>query len=137
MRWPVRVEIKVPWRDVDAAGHVNNAVFFSYMETARAEAYLRAKGLDPEKARPEDVDMILARAECDFRSPAFFGETIVVEIAPGRIGSSSFEFVYRLFEKRTQRLVADAKSVQVAFDYATQRKKPLPEALRAALRMSA
>ncbi|HWH08684.1 MAG TPA: thioesterase family protein [Candidatus Thermoplasmatota archaeon] len=130
MDWPVEVEIKVPWRDVDAAGHVNNAVYFSYMETARAEAFLRARGAG---RRWQDVDMILARAEADFRSAATFGDTLLVRTWPTRVGGSSFALGYRILDKATGRVVLEGASVQVMYDYAQQRKKPVPEPLRAAL----
>jgi acyl-CoA thioester hydrolase len=124
--WPYRVEIKVPWRDIDGAGHVNNAVYFSYMETARAEAYLKMRGGE----RLEQLDIILARATCDYRSPAGFHETLVVEVRPVRIGETSFALSYRILEKTSGRLVAEGESVQVCFDYAKQQKKPIPESVR-------
>ena len=128
-RWPVVVEIKVPWRDIDVAGHVNNAVYFSYMETARIEAFLQATG----GSRPADVLFIVARAACDFQSPAYMGETLVVKVWPTRVGNTSFTLKYQLTEKATGRLVADAETVQVMYDYAAKRKKPIPDDLRKVL----
>lgn len=131
--WPYRHELKVPWRDLDAAGHVNNAVYLTYMETARTEAYLRLR----EGTRPQDLDIILARTCVDFRSPANFGESLVVEVTPGRVGESSFVLGYVIREKSTGRLVAEGESVQVAFDYAKQQKKRIPDGIRAKLQASA
>lgn len=130
MDWPVEVEIKVPWRDVDAAGHVNNAIYFSYMETARAEAFLRARGTG---RRLQDVDMILARAEADFRSAATFGDALLVRTWPTRVGATSFALGYEIRDKATGRLVLEGATVQVMYDYATQQKKALPPELRKAL----
>lgn len=129
MQWPVEVEIKVPWRDVDAAGHVNNAVYFSYMETARAEAFLRARGGKDWR----DIDMILARAEADFRSAVTFGDVVVVRVWPTKVGASSFALRYEMREKATGRLVLEGSTVQVMFDYEKQAKKPMPGELRKAL----
>lgn len=133
VKWPVTVEIVVPWSDLDAAGHVNNAKYFSYMETARCDAYYQMKGLTPAQAGPAALDIILARASCDFRSPASMGETLQVRVWPTRVGGSSFGLRYELREKSTQRLVAEGESVQVTFDYAKQAKKPVPDDVRAAL----
>jgi acyl-CoA thioester hydrolase len=133
MQWPVAHEVTVPWRDLDAAGHVNNAVYLSYMEAARVEAYFRAAGRDPSTAKPEDLDIILARTTIDYRSPATFAEVVRVSVWPTRVGDSSFALRYEMREKRSGRLVAEAESVQVCFDYAAQRKKRVPERLRAAL----
>lgn len=127
--WPVVVEIKVPWRDLDAAGHVNNANYFSYFETARVEAYFRMR----DGRAAEDLDIILARTACDFRSPATLNEVLQVSVTPSAVGRTSFALRYEVREKRTGRLVVEGDSVQVMFDYASQQKKPLPEDLRAKL----
>lgn len=124
--WPVVVEIKVPWRDIDAAGHVNNAVYFSYLETARIEAILRLVG----GSRPQDVGFIVARAACDYQSPAFMGETLVVSTWPTRVGTTSFTLKYKVADKATGRAVADGETVQVMYDYAAKRKMPIPDGLR-------
>lgn len=125
-RWPVSVEIRVPWRDIDAAGHLNNAIYFSYMETARIEAFLQVTG----GTRPEHVFFIVARAACDFQSPAYLGETLVVKVWPTRVGNTSFTFKYELREKTKGRLVAEGETVQVMYDYEKKSKKPIPDELR-------
>ena len=121
--------IPLRWVDLDAQGHVNNAVYLSYMEAARTEAYLRFR----PGTRPEDLDIILARTTIDYRSPANLGETLVVEVNPGRVGESSFVLTYAIREKSSGRLVAEGESVQVAFDYAAQQKKRVPDDVRAKL----
>lgn len=131
--WPVEVEVRVPWADLDAAGHVNNANYFTYMETARVEAYFRLRG----GREWRDLDIILARACCDYRSPATLNETLVVRVTPGRVGGSSFALRYEIREKASGRLVAEGESVQVMFDYATQRKKPVPPDVREKLEAGA
>lgn len=136
MKWPVTIDIRVPWRDLDGAGHLNNAVMFSYLEAARVDAYYRAKGLDPEKLARlpiDDIDIILARVSCEFRSPAVMGELLEVATWPTHVGMTSFTLAYKVTEKTTGRLVAEGDSVQVCFDYKGQRKKAMPESLRAAL----
>lgn len=129
MEWPISIELKVPWRDIDAAGHVNNAVYFSYMETARTEAFLKLRG----GKGPQHVDIILARAEADFRAPAAMGDVLVVSVRPTRVGESSFAFRYEIREKTTGRLMVEGASVQVMFDYEKQQKKPIPADVKAAL----
>ena len=129
MKWPFRHEVDVIWRDLDAAGHVNNAVYLTYMETARTKAYLHLRG----GKRAGELDIILARASVDFRSAATMGEVLVVEVTPGRVGETSFTLHYRITEKATARLVCEGESVQVCYDYKTQTKKPIPETVRAAL----
>lgn len=127
--WPRRIEVFVPWADLDAAGHVNNARYFSYMETCRAEAWLALRGGDDVAA----LDIILARATCDYRSAANFRETLVVECWPTRVGETSFSLAYRISAKGDGRLVAEGESVQVCFDYKANRKKAIPDDARKAL----
>lgn len=127
--WPFRAEVKVTWRDLDAAGHVNNAVYLTYMETARMECYFALTG----GSRAVDLDIILARASVDFRSAATLGDTLVVEVRPGRVGETSFVLLYTVKDKATGRLVAEGESVIVAFDYAKNAKRPLSPELRAKL----
>jgi acyl-CoA thioester hydrolase len=100
----------VRFRDLDGMGHVNNAVFLTYMESARI-AFLSSLGAgnNPQKS------LILARAEADFRSPISFGEEVEVGVKTSRVGTKSFELVYEV--RADGRLAAEGKSVLVGYDY--------------------
>ncbi len=126
-------ELKVRFRDVDAMGHVNNAVYFSFMEQARTEYYMKMTG----KRRLGEFEMILASATCNFRSAVTWGETVVVRVWPTRIGKSSFTLQYELRVKEGRRLVADGESVQVAYDYRTRKSRPIPPPFRKAIEADA
>jgi acyl-CoA thioester hydrolase len=69
--------------------------------------------------------MILARLEIDFRSPVELGETIEIAVTPARIGTKSFDLDYVL--RAGERVVAEAKTVLVAYDYATASSVELPD----------
>ncbi|WP_025322396.1 acyl-CoA thioesterase [Deferrisoma camini] len=121
-RFPVIARIQVRWRDIDPLGHVNNAVYFTYFETARARYYeevLDARGI-------EDIDFLVASIRCDYLSPVVYGETVEVGIRVVWVGKTSWSFEY---EARTGdgRVVARADSVQVRFDHQTGRPRPLDE----------
>ena len=127
--YPVAIEIPVRFRDVDGMGHVNNAVFSTYLESARV-AY--GERLDPS-VRDGDltkVTMILARAEIDFRGQVSYGETVRVRCRCPRIGRKSFDLEYRIESADDGRLYAEARTVQVAFDYDAQRTVPVSDELR-------
>ena len=100
----------VRFRDLDGMGHVNNAVFLTYMESARI-AYLSALGAGDNPLR----NLILARAEVDFRSPITFGEDVEVGVRAAKIGNKSFELEYEV--RADGRLAAEGKSVLVGYDY--------------------
>lgn len=124
--WPYEHEVRVIWRDLDAAGHVNNAVYFTYMESARTACFLEMRG---GKAW-QDLDIILARISCDFRSPATMNETLRVTLKPTRIGGSSFGLAYAIHAAADGRLVAEGESVQVMYDYKAGKAKPIPAEIR-------
>jgi len=119
-----RTTLQVRFRDTDAFGHVNNAVFFSYVEFARIQYLLDV--IQPE--RPfDELPLILARVELDFRSPIAFGEEVVVETRLERVGRTSFAMAHRMTAGPDGRLVGDVQSVLVTYDYATSRPIPVPD----------
>ncbi|HET7571581.1 MAG TPA: thioesterase family protein [Gaiellaceae bacterium] len=107
----------VRFRDLDGMGHVNNAVFSTYLEQARLAWF----GDDAEMPLG---DVILARTEIDFRSPLGVGETVEIGVRPARVGTKSFDLEYEL--RAGGRLVAEARSVMVGYDYAQARSVEVP-----------
>jgi len=118
--------IRVCLRDLDGLGHVNNAVYLTYLETARNRYVFERTG----KRDVRDFDFILARTEIDFRFPAEMDQTVAVELRPCRIGSRSWDLEYRIREMESDRLLVEARSVQVAFNYDTGRSMAVPEEWR-------
>ena len=123
---PFTIEERVRFRDVDSMGHVNNAVYFTYMESARTEYYVKLTGV----TNAREIAFIVARASIDYRDAARMGDTVVVDVWPSRIGNTSFDFLYKLTEKKTGRLIAEGETVQVAFDYDRGEKIPMPDEFR-------
>ena len=123
----VAVDIQVRFRDTDAMGHVNNAVYLSYLEVARMHYWQLATGLKDYRK----VDIILARVEIDYRAPATVDTELKVWVRVPEIRRSSFLMDYRIEEKGTQRLIAEAKTVQACYDYAANKVKRVDETLRA------
>jgi acyl-CoA thioester hydrolase len=110
-------EVVVRFSDTDALGHVNNAVYLSYIESARVDYLRELLGA----IKIEDLGVIIARIEVDYKSPAFHHETLRVGCRVYEIGGSSIKMDYRIEDKATGRLVALAKSVLVTYDYAAAR----------------
>ena len=100
----------VRFRDLDGMGHVNNAVFFTYMESARI-AFLSSLGAGDNPLGT----LILARAEVDFRSPIAFGEDVEVGVRISRIGTKSFDLEQVI--RADGRVAAEGKFVLVGYDY--------------------
>ncbi|HZB24058.1 MAG TPA: thioesterase family protein [Gaiellaceae bacterium] len=114
------------FRDLDPMGHVNNAVYLTWIENARIEFLRRLGAFDRPYAG--DMAMILARAEVDFRDALGFGEEVEIGVKTSRLGTKSFDLEYEL--RSGERVVAEAKTVLVAYDYATNRSKEIPEEWR-------
>jgi acyl-CoA thioester hydrolase len=111
---------QVRFRDLDPMGHVNNAVFLTYIEQARVAFFAEAgaaTGL-------EDMTMIVARVEIDFKAPVRLGQEVEISVRASRFGTKSFDLDYQL--NVDGQLVAAAKSVQVAYDYGRREPIPLP-----------
>ena len=107
---------RVRFADCDPMGHVNNAAYSTYLEQARIGV---VGSLDP---------FILARVEIDFRAELRHGEEVEVRTRCGRVGTKSFDLEHELHADG--RLVAEAKSVLVGYDYDTARSVPLSDELR-------
>jgi acyl-CoA thioester hydrolase len=121
----VVVPVQVRFRDIDAFGHVNNAVYLNYCEQCRF-AYFRRFGY---AARAGDLPVILARAEVDFRHPARLEQEVRVGGRTVRLGESSFAMEHRIEADGV--LAAEIKVVLVAYDYESARPAPIPGELRA------
>jgi acyl-CoA thioester hydrolase len=120
--------LTVRFRDCDAMGHVNHAVYFTYLEQCRLAWWRHLGGT---RGLP-GADTIIAHAECDYRAPAFVHDELDIRLQLGECGRTSFALIYAI-ENQSGIRVADARTVSVTFDYATGRKIPIPDATRTLL----
>ena len=120
-----RIEIR--WRDLDALGHVNNAVYATYLEEARDEWMQRAL-----EGAGDLWDYVLVRIAIDFRRELTQGDdAVLVRTRLTRIGTSSLTLREEVV-KLDGTLSAEAESVVVARDRATGASRPLTVAEREA-----
>ncbi|HEU0007058.1 MAG TPA: thioesterase family protein [Terriglobia bacterium] len=118
--------IEVRFRDLDALGHVNNAVYLTYFEIARLHYWKKLFGSEAFTRH----SFVVVRAECNYRSPAHAGEVLQVFARVSELKRSSFIFEYEIVEAHTGRIVADGSTVQACFDPEVKRAKPIPHDLR-------
>lgn len=120
VEWLIRVPVQVRFRDCDPYGHVNNAVYLTYLENARFALW-----------RGQEVrGVILARAEVDFRSQATYGDQLEVRLRLEGLGRSSFRYAYEIVDVPTGRVVLTARTVQVHFDYDAQKPVEMSDGFR-------
>ena len=122
-----RHRLSVRFRDCDAMGHVNHAVYLTYFEQGRLTFWRERTGTPSPHTR-----VIIARAECDYRAPAHFGDELEVRLNIEAIGRSSFTLVYEIV-KVGGPLIAGGKTVMVSYDYGAARSMPLSPETRALL----
>ncbi len=124
-------KVLVRWGDMDALGHVNNARFFTYCESARIRYFAAVElgELEAERTGPSVVT-----ATCNFPRQVRHPATLEVGVRATRVGNSSFTLEYGIFPEGEDDPVADGSSVVVWTDYRAGRSVPLPDTLRATLR---
>lgn len=121
-------EIEIRFRDIDAMGHVNNAVYATYLEQARTR-YFR----DVLETDLSSISTVLASLTIEFRRPIELAdESINVDIDVPELGDSSLPMTYEL--QTADEVVATAESTQVHFDSTAGEARPIPEPLRARIR---
>ncbi len=128
--------LQVRFRDCDPLGHVNNAVYLTYLEQARFNLWRAQLGFQAKSAAdagPRGIGFILARVECDFRAQAKYGDDLDVKLSLGEFGRSSFTYTYDIVNSTTGQLMAGAKTVLVWFDYDAQKPTPIDDETKAKL----
>ena len=129
--YPVVVRFPLHWGEMDALGHVNNARYFTWFESARM-ALFEQVGL--ETAGTPTIGPILAHTSCDFLAPLHHPAEVLAGTRIERLGTSSFAMGYAVARAdEPNRPVASGKGVLVLIDYTTGAKVPIPDDLRAAL----
>ena len=125
-RFPVRIELAVLWGDMDALGHVNNAIYARWLEQARIEYFQKLGPLAESGQGP-----ILARQAIDFKSPVTYPDRISIEIGVERIGTTSLLLRSRArSEAQNGAVVMEGESIIVLFDYTAGHKVPIPAETR-------
>ena len=124
--------IEVRFRDCDPLGHVNNAVYLTYLEQTRFSHWRGLWGFGSPHLPPGMPGVILARVECDYRRPATYGQTLEVRMRVAELGRTSFRYEYEIVDEQGN-TVLTAKTVQVMYDYAAAKPVPIPDNIRALL----
>ena len=120
-RWAHELAVRATLRDVDGLGHVNNAVYLTWLEEVRTSYVFERRGL----TKIEECDFVLASTTLNFRAPVYFHETVVLKCIPTKVGNSSWALAYEGRTASDGQIVVEATSIQVQYDYATKKKAPI------------
>jgi acyl-CoA thioester hydrolase len=123
----VRFPLEVRYNDYDTKGHINNAVYLTYFEMARAKAWLEAVEGDA------DFPFVVAEARIRYVSEGMIGEPIDIEIKTSEVRSKAWVWSYVIRHVADDRIVAEGNTVQVMFDYEARKSIAIPDNIRTAL----
>jgi acyl-CoA thioester hydrolase len=122
--------LPIRWGDMDAMGHVNNTVYFRYMEQCRI-SWFDAMGLP---LGPAGCGPVIVNASCNFRRELRYPGVVRVRLFVGDIGTSSFQTTYEMVRSDDPGTVhADGAARVVWADFSEHRSAPLPPEMRAAI----
>ena len=113
------------WRDMDAIGHINNATYLTYFETARVD-FLKQLGFDLLK-RDVDNSVILASMKVDYIKQSVHPSTYNIGCRITRLGNKSFDLFSAIFVEQELNPIVFGVFTLVAFNYKTQKTIPLNE----------
>jgi acyl-CoA thioester hydrolase len=122
--------IPIRWGDMDAMGHVNNTVYFRYMEQTRISWF---DALVPEAEAWKSTGIVIANASCNFKRALVYPGTVEVKLFVGASAGSSVPTYYELHLEGDRHLFADGAAVVVFVDIAKQKPMRIPEAIRVRL----
>jgi acyl-CoA thioester hydrolase len=128
--FPVRLNLRIDWSELDYFGHVNNVSFFKYIQAARVHYWERI-GLN-QYHKQTNIGPMLASCQCDFKQPLFFPGSITIQSSVGFIKTTSFGITHQIFDHNKQ-LAAEANDILVLFDFTKNEKQVISAELRATI----
>lgn len=128
--FPVRVTLPVLWGNQDLFGHVNNAVYMRWFESARV-AYWE-QGMR-RIMQPNDWGPILASVTCHYRLQLNFPDTVHIGARITQLGRTSLTMEHAVFSEQLQKIAADGTSIVVVFNYKSQRPTRISPELQAVI----
>jgi acyl-CoA thioester hydrolase len=128
---PVTITLPVQWGDQDAFNHVNNVVYYRWMESARIE-YFRQVGLGVGISA-QGTGPILASLKCDFRRQLAYPDTVLISSSIASIGRTSLKMAHLIYSTALKSVAAEGDSVIVMFDYRSQKPLVVSNEIRAAI----
>jgi acyl-CoA thioester hydrolase len=129
-RYPHLVTVPTRWKDNDLYGHVNNAAYYSYFDTAVNAYLIRAGVLDLQSG---EVIGLVVETGCQYFSPVAFPDVLEVGIRVAHIGRTSVRYELAVFRQGEPHASAQGHFVHVYVARDTRRPTPLPGALKDAL----
>jgi acyl-CoA thioester hydrolase len=124
--------IEVRYGDLDPQGHLNNAKYLTYFETARINYFVHL-GLFTPGHSFMDIGVIMADARVTFHAPVQYGMPVKVGVRISKLGNKSMTVEQNIVNAETDEALASGQVILVAFDYHTNKTLPIPKKMREAI----
>jgi acyl-CoA thioester hydrolase len=124
--------IEVRYGDLDPQGHLNNAKYLTYFETARINYFVHLGLFTPGQSFM-DIGVIMADARVTFHEPVEYGAPVKVGVRTSKIGNKSMTVEQNIVHTETGEVLASGQVILVAFDYHTNQTLPVPVQMREAI----
>ena len=125
--YPVKLNLRLDWSEMDLFGHINNVSYFKYVQASRVN-YWETSGINVYFEK-QKIGPILASTSCQFKKPLHYPGNIVVQARIDFIKNSSFGIHHQILNEKGE-LCAEAQDVIVFFDFNKHEKVTFPEELR-------
>lgn len=122
--YPLVYTQPVAWGDMDAFGHVNNVMYYRYVESARL-AYIEHTGI-----LSADVLTVVASNQCKYLKPVFYPDTLKITASIEEIRTSGFKMTYQIWSTTQNTWVASAEAIMVVVDKNTLKKQAIPNNIK-------
>ena len=121
-KYKTRIEMR--FTDLDMMGHVNNAIYFTYMEMGRTKYWEHAIKWDWKT-----TGVVMGQASIDYLSPIFLNDKVSMYIRTTRIGTTSFDLEYLIVKDVNGKEIqcSKGKTVCVAYDYESKKPTAIPD----------
>jgi len=118
--------IDVRYGDLDAQGHLNNAMYMTYFETARLKYFYHLKMFEAGSSFL-DIGMIMAEAQVTFKKAVVYGDNVKVGVRTSRLGNKSMTCEQVIVNTDTGEELATGSTVLVGYDYRSGKTHPIPD----------
>lgn len=127
VKFPVELKLRLDWSELDLFGHINNVMFFKYIQASRVNYWATIKLMRDYEQRK--IGPLLASTSCQFKKPLFFPGNITVKARIDFIKNSSFGIQHRIYNDKGE-LAAEAQDVIVLYDFNKNEKVIIPDEWR-------
>ncbi len=121
---PVVYHQAVAWGDMDAFGHVNNVMYYRYIESARIEYLTQIEAFN------HGLASVVSSSSCRYLRPVFYPDQLKIGVRVVEVRNSGFRMTYVLHSSKQQQVVATAEAIVVMVDAKTFEKAAMPLELK-------